>query len=65
MKHLLLPILSLFSAPLLAHPGHAPGESDHGLLPLVFMVVLVGVCLIGYLLLREIGDSARDDTRDD
>ena len=65
MKYLTLPILSLFSGPLLAHPGHAPGASDQGFLPLVFAAVLVVACLLGYGLYRGRADSAKDDPPDD
>ena len=65
MKPLLLTILSLFSAPLLAHPGHAPGVFDRGFLPLVFVVVLVVAGLIGYHLLREHRNSTRDQHPDE
>ena len=65
MKHLLLTILSLFSTPLLAPPGHAPGVFDRGLLPLVFVVVLVAAGLIGYQLLRDNRNSTRDEHPDD
>lgn len=65
MKYLLLPVLSLFSGSLLAHPGHAPGGSDQGFLPLVFVVVLVVACLLCYGLYRERADAAKDDPPDD
>ena len=65
MKYLSLSILSLFSRSLLAHPGHAPGVSEHGFMPLILVVALVVACLYGYKIYRTRMDSAQDDPPDD
>ncbi|HKJ54200.1 MAG TPA: hypothetical protein VKB27_22085 [Gammaproteobacteria bacterium] len=65
MKYFLLPVLALFSGSLLAHPGHAPGVSDHGFMPLVLVVALVVACLFGYELHRGREESSKDDTPDE
>lgn len=53
MKYLLTPIMSLMSPQVLAHPGHATGQSYYGFVVALIALLFVIAALLGHRLLAR------------